>query len=193
MSTIPSRRVRFGAFELDLSTGELRLIEAPDRNNPSPNNPGPNNKVLLREQVFQVLRMLVEREGRIVTREEIKNTLWVNHTVDDFGQSINATIKALRRSLGGLGGRPPVHRDPGTTWVSIDAGCRISGIQRREPLCRKTEREQREQPAVEVRRNAPRVQAGKAAFVLAPVVIRRAPAICRGGTFGLSRRQNQKK
>ena len=52
--------VLFGAFELDLSTGELRSIEAPV----------PNNKVILREQVFQVLRMLLEREGKIVTRKE---------------------------------------------------------------------------------------------------------------------------
>ena len=73
MSNIPSRRVRFGAFELDLSTGELRSTEVPDPNNPSPNNPSPNNRVLLREQVFQVLRMLIEHEGRIVTREEIKS------------------------------------------------------------------------------------------------------------------------
>jgi eukaryotic-like serine/threonine-protein kinase len=90
MHTLPSRQVRFGAFELDLSTGELRSIEAPD----------PNNKVLLREQVFQVLRMLVEREGKIVTREEIKETLWPDDTVVDFDHSINATIKALRRALG---------------------------------------------------------------------------------------------
>src|SRR5260221_9260465 len=90
MHTIPSGRVRFGAFELDLSTGELRSIEAPD----------PNNKVLLREQVFQVLRMLLEREGKIVTREEIKTRLWANDTVVDFDHSINATIKTLRRALG---------------------------------------------------------------------------------------------
>src|SRR5579862_3941270 len=85
----PSTRVRFGAFELDLSTGELRSVEAAD----------PNNKIVLREQVFQVLRMLVEREGKIVTREEIKERLWANDTVVDFDQSINATIKALRRAL----------------------------------------------------------------------------------------------
>src|SRR5277367_5277721 len=90
MHTLPSRQVRFGAFELDLSTGELRSIEAPD----------PNNKVLLREQVFQILRMLVEREGKIVTREEIKGRLWTDDTVVDFDHSINATIKALRRALG---------------------------------------------------------------------------------------------
>src|SRR3984957_8804152 len=95
MYTLPSRRVRFGAFELDLTTGELRSVETPD-----PNNPGPDNKVLLREQVFQVLRMLLEREGKIVTREEIKSRLWANDTVVDFDQSINATIKTLRRTLG---------------------------------------------------------------------------------------------
>src|SRR6266446_4219466 len=90
MYTPSSGRVRFGAFELDLSTGELRSIEAPN----------PNNKVLLREQVFQVLRMLIEREGKIVTREEIKSRLWPNDTVVDFDHSINATIKTLRRALG---------------------------------------------------------------------------------------------
>src|ERR1700720_5046425 len=90
MHTLSSGRVRFGAFELDLSTGELRSIEAS----------GPNHKVLLREQVFRVLRMLLEREGKIVTREEIKSRLWPDDTVVDFDHSINATIKTLRRALG---------------------------------------------------------------------------------------------
>src|ERR1700741_3305104 len=90
MHTIPSGRVRFGAFELDLRTGELRSIEAPD----------PNNTVLLREQMFQVMQMLVERGGRIVSREEIKSRLWGNDTIIDFDQGINSTIKALRRALG---------------------------------------------------------------------------------------------
>ena len=71
MSNTSPRRVCFGAFELDLSTGELRSIEASD-----------SNKVLLREQVFQVLRMLVEREGEIVTREEIKSRLCRRGMVD---------------------------------------------------------------------------------------------------------------
>src|ERR1700724_1379116 len=96
MHTLSSRRVRFGAFELDLTTGELRSIEAPD----------PNNMVLLREQVFQVLRMLLEREGKIVTREEIKSRLWPNDTVVDFDHSINATIKTLRRGLGDSADNP---------------------------------------------------------------------------------------
>jgi Transcriptional regulatory protein, C terminal len=96
MYTLSSGRVRFGAFELDLSTGELRSIEAPD----------PNNKVLLREQVFQVLRVLLEREGKIVTREEIKRRLWPADTVVDFDRSINATIKTLRRALGDSADNP---------------------------------------------------------------------------------------
>jgi len=76
MSTLSSGRILFGTFELDLSTGELLSIEAPH----------PNNKIILREQVFQVLRMLLERAGKIVTREEIKGgcgrtiQLWVSTT-----------------------------------------------------------------------------------------------------------------
>jgi DNA-binding winged helix-turn-helix (wHTH) protein len=96
MKTLHAARVRFEAFELDLNTGELRSTEMPE----------PNNKVLLREQVFQVLRMLVERDGDIVTREEIKSRLWTNDTVVDFDQSINATIKSLRRALGDSADHP---------------------------------------------------------------------------------------
>ena len=96
MHILPSTHVRFGAFELDVSTGELRSTESAD----------PNNKVLLREQVFQVLRVLVEREGKMVTREEIKGKLWPNDTVVDFDHSINATIKSLRRALGDSADNP---------------------------------------------------------------------------------------
>jgi eukaryotic-like serine/threonine-protein kinase len=96
MDIRPSTLVQFGAFELDLSTGELRSTQMPDY----------NHKVLLREQVFQVLRTLVEREGKIVSREEIKSRLWSDDTIVDFDQSINATIKALRRALGDSADHP---------------------------------------------------------------------------------------
>ena len=85
-----SGRVRFGAFELDPVSGELRSTQTPD----------PNHKIILREQVFQVLQMLLEHGGHIVTREEIKSRLWADDTVVDFDRSINATINALRRALG---------------------------------------------------------------------------------------------
>ena len=94
--TAPTGRVRFGAFELDTLSGELR----------STNTPDPDKRIVLREQVFQVLRMLLEREGGIVTREEIKNRLWADDTVVDFDRSINATIQALRRALGDSADNP---------------------------------------------------------------------------------------
>jgi eukaryotic-like serine/threonine-protein kinase len=120
MKTLHAARVRFEAFELDLSTGELRSTETPE----------PNNKVLLREQVFQVLQMLVERDGDIVTREEIKSRLWTNDTVVDFDQSINATIKTLRRALGDSAdspryietlGRRGYRLIPATEWLESAA------------------------------------------------------------------------
>src|SRR5712692_6668939 len=84
-------RARFGGFELDLKSGELCSIGTADGN---------NNKVLLREQSFQVLRILVERGGKVVTRDEIKAKLWPNDTMVDFGHSINVAMGVLRRALG---------------------------------------------------------------------------------------------
>src|SRR3954454_3267124 len=96
MENTPSTRVRFGGFELDLKSGELRSIA----------NQGADNQVLLREQSLQVLRMLLERKGKIVTREEIKKKLWPNDTIVDFDHSINVAIAALRRALGDSADNP---------------------------------------------------------------------------------------
>src|SRR6266403_3380389 len=90
MEDIRLTRVRFGSFELDLESGELCSIGTAEA----------NNKVLLREQSLLVLRILIERKGKIVTREEIKKKLWPHDTIVDFDHSINATIKTLRRALG---------------------------------------------------------------------------------------------
>ena len=79
-----SDRVRFGSFELDLRAGELH---------------GDGRSVVLHDQPFQVLLMLIERDGEIATREEIKKKLWPNDTVVEFDHSINAAIGKLRRAL----------------------------------------------------------------------------------------------
>jgi TolB-like protein/DNA-binding winged helix-turn-helix (wHTH) protein len=146
MYTLSSGRILFGAFELDLSTGELRCIEASD----------PNNKVILREQVFQVLRMLLEREGKIVTREEIKERLWRDDTVVDFDRSINATITTLRRTLGDSAD------DPRYIETLARRGYRLMpAIEYRESApgtALGKDRGQREQSAAEVRENTARVQ-----------------------------------
>jgi eukaryotic-like serine/threonine-protein kinase len=55
--------------------------------------------VILPEQPFQVLRLLIEREGELATREEISKNLWPNDTAVDFNHSINVAIGTLRRAL----------------------------------------------------------------------------------------------
>ena len=87
-------RVRLGGFEIDLRSGELHSAVTV------------NGKVLLREQPLQVLRMLIESGGKIVTREEIKSTLWPNDTIVDFDHSINVAIGILRRALGDSASNP---------------------------------------------------------------------------------------
>src|SRR5215467_7936379 len=80
-----SSSIRFGTFELDLQTGELRHA---------------GQKVKLQEQPFQVLATLLEHPGKIVTREELRNKLWPEDTFVDFDHSLNAAIKRLRDALG---------------------------------------------------------------------------------------------
>ena len=96
MEQARTNRVRLGGFELDLRTGELYAV----------GTAGGDGKILLREQPFQVLRMLVDRKGKIVTREEIKRKLWPNDTIVDFDHSINVAIGTLRRALGDSANNP---------------------------------------------------------------------------------------
>jgi TolB-like protein/DNA-binding winged helix-turn-helix (wHTH) protein/Flp pilus assembly protein TadD len=76
--------VRFGVFEVDLRSGELR------RN---------GVKVRLQEQPFQVLVALLERPGEVVTRDELRRRLWPADTFVDFDHSLNAAVKRLREAL----------------------------------------------------------------------------------------------
>src|SRR5437870_6150852 len=82
----PAQRqvVIFGPFALDLKAGELHRD---------------GHAILLQEQPFLVLKMLLERSGDVVTREEMRRTLWPNDTIVEFNQSINAAIKKLRLAL----------------------------------------------------------------------------------------------
>src|SRR5229473_156392 len=91
-STNQAERARFGEFELNLRTGELCSIGTAAVGAGSA-------KVLLREQPFQILRILVERQGNIVTRQEIRQILWPNDTVVEFDRSINVAMTILRKAL----------------------------------------------------------------------------------------------
>lgn len=92
-STNLAEEVRFGEFVLNVRTGELvsigtaAAVEARAA------------RVLLREQPFRILRILVERQGKIVTREEIQQILWPGDTVVEFDRSINVAMAILRKAL----------------------------------------------------------------------------------------------
>jgi cholera toxin transcriptional activator len=85
------RIARFGVFELDLAAGELRKNGA---------------KLRLQEQPFQVLVLLLERAGDVVTREELRQKLWPADTFVDFDHSLNTAVNKLREVLGDSASSP---------------------------------------------------------------------------------------
>jgi hypothetical protein len=89
--------LRFGAFEADVQTGELRKQ---------------GKRVRLQEQPFQLLVMLLEAPGQLVTRDELRSKLWPQTTVDfDHGLP----------SLAAVTGSSPMSRSP------------VTGAQKRSP------------------------------------------------------------
>ncbi len=85
------RFARFGVFELDLAAGELRKSGA---------------KLRLQEQPFQVLALLLDRPGDVITREEIRQKLWPVDTFVDFDHSLNTAVNKLRETLGDSASNP---------------------------------------------------------------------------------------
>jgi DNA-binding winged helix-turn-helix (wHTH) protein len=83
--------VRFGAFELDLHTGELRKHGI---------------RLKLQEQPFHVLQALVERPRELVTREDLQRRTWGDHTFVDFDHSLNSAVNKIREVLGDSAGNP---------------------------------------------------------------------------------------
>src|SRR6202163_1330266 len=77
--------LRFGAFELDLRAGELH-------------KQGRRGK--LQEQPFRVLNVLLHHPGELVTREELRASIWPADTFVDFDNSLNTAINKLREGLG---------------------------------------------------------------------------------------------
>ncbi len=83
--------VRFGIYEADLKSGELRKNGV---------------KVKLQEQPFQVLAMLLEHPGDVITREDVRQRLWPADTFVDFDHSLNTAINKLREALGDSASNP---------------------------------------------------------------------------------------
>src|SRR5262245_7545210 len=83
-STQGPRLIRFGVFELDVRTGELRRSGV---------------RVDLQDQPLKVLECLLERPGTLGTREELRMRLWPSDTFIDFEQGLNAAVRRLRDAL----------------------------------------------------------------------------------------------
>jgi cholera toxin transcriptional activator len=85
------RRYRFGTFEADASTAELRRQGI---------------RIKLNEQPFQVLLLLLERPGELLTREQISRELWPDGTFVDYEHGVNSAINRIREALGDTAGSP---------------------------------------------------------------------------------------
>jgi DNA-binding winged helix-turn-helix (wHTH) protein len=81
----PGRLARFGLFEVDLTTGELRKSGV---------------RLRLQDQPFQMLVMLLEHAGELVTRDQFRQRLWPDDTFVDFDHSLNTAVAKLRERLG---------------------------------------------------------------------------------------------
>jgi serine/threonine protein kinase len=84
-------RVSVGTFQLDLKAGELYKS---------------GRKIRLQEQPFQILLMLIDHAGEVVSREDIQSKLWPNDTVVEFDHGINTAIKKLRTALNDSAEKP---------------------------------------------------------------------------------------
>lgn len=87
----PARRYRFGAFEADADTGELRRQGI---------------RIKLNAQPFQVLLLLLDRPGQLLTREEISRELWPDGTFVDYEHGVNSAVNRIREALGDTAGNP---------------------------------------------------------------------------------------
>jgi DNA-binding winged helix-turn-helix (wHTH) protein len=87
----PDRLYRFGVFEADAATGELRRQGL---------------RVKLNAQPFQILLMLLDRPGQLITRDEISRVLWPEGTFVDYEHGVNSAVNRIREALGDTAGSP---------------------------------------------------------------------------------------
>ena len=91
MKTTPANRAAFGPYTLDLRSGELRKFGV---------------RVKMGEQPLQILLMLLEARGEMVSREELRARLWVNDTFVDFDHGLNSAVQRLRDCLSDTAEKP---------------------------------------------------------------------------------------
>jgi len=99
-----ARLIRFGVFEVDLEAGGLRKRGL---------------RIRLQQQPFQILTLLLERQGRVVTRDELQKLLWPDDTVVEFEHGINA---AINRLCGKSCAIPPMSRATSRRCLGVVTG-----------------------------------------------------------------------
>jgi DNA-binding winged helix-turn-helix (wHTH) protein len=87
----PALRYRFGSYEADAATGELRKQGV---------------RIKLNAQPFQVLLMLLDHPGKLLSREEISHDLWPEGTFVDSEHGVNSAINRIREALGDTANNP---------------------------------------------------------------------------------------
>ena len=120
-AALPEGTFRFGAFQLDRRSGELRKHGV---------------KIKLQDKPVQVLMLLLERDGQIVSREEIRLRLWSENTFVDFDNAISSAVRKVRDALSDNSDTPrfietvarqgyrfvcPVHNDEGVSTMIVSA------------------------------------------------------------------------
>src|SRR5580692_10295308 len=90
-SDIPKTLGRFGVFELDFQTGELRKSGV---------------RIKLADQPFRILAALMEQPGELVTREQLIDRIWHGETAGDFEQGLNRAVSKLRDALSDRAANP---------------------------------------------------------------------------------------
>ena len=87
-----TRLFRFGMFELDSDTGELRKEG--------------KSRPRIRDQALQILIMLLEKSDEVVSRDELRERLWASDTFVDFDHGLNTAINQVRTALGDSAANP---------------------------------------------------------------------------------------
>jgi len=122
-----ARVIRFGVYQVDVRAAELRKNGV---------------KIKLQDQPFQLLCLLLERPGELVTREELQQKLWPADTFVDFDKGLNTAIKKLRDTLGDSADTPryveTVPRRGYRFICPVDGGTAVADAASADPLRRRS-------------------------------------------------------
>src|SRR5712692_6292071 len=96
--------VRFGIYEADLTAGELRKNGL---------------KVKLQGKPFEIMTVLLEHPGEVVSREQLHKRLWPADIFVDFDHGLNNAMNKFALRFGRFGGQFPLHLDGRSAWIPI--------------------------------------------------------------------------